>query len=183
MWSRFLIERECLIKNKKTTLSSFVTCQSGRQFTDDISESFEFHSAKEHWSRFFFNLRQKIIRKARKALLSIYGNLQWKKNILCKLKIGCITWYMFFGRHFYLHRYSSTKRARIILKWTNFYYFLFSVFCICIAVCILNQMECSNGPVFKADFVFGNNSGWLRPSARIPWANLDIHDFTKIQDT
>lgn len=169
MWSRFLIERECFIKNKKTTLSSFVTCQSGRQFTDDISESFEFHSAKEHWSRFFFNLRQKIIRKARKALLSIYGNSQLKKNILCKLKIGCITWYMFLGRHFYLHRYSSTKRARIILKWTNFYYFLFSV--------------CSNGPVFKADFVFGNNSGWLRPSARIPWANLDIHDFTKIQDT
>lgn len=122
MWSRFLIERECLIKNKKTTLSSFVTCQSGRQFTDDISESFEFHSAKEHWSRFFFNLRQKIIRKARKALLSIYGNSQLKKNILFKLKIGCITWYMFFGRHFYLHRYSSTKRARIILKWTNFYY-------------------------------------------------------------
>lgn len=166
MWSRFLIERECFIKNKKTTLSSF-----------------EFHSAKEHWSRVFFNLRQKIIRKARKALLSIYGNSQLKKNILCKLKIGCITWYMFFGRHFYLHRYSSTKRARIILKWTNFFYFLFSVFCICIAVCILNQMECSNGPVFKADFVFGNNSGWLRPSARIPWANLDIHDFTKIQDT
>lgn len=124
MWSRCLIERECFIKNKKTTLSSFVTCQSGRQFTDDISESFEFHSAKEHWSRFFFNLRQKILRKARKALLSIYGNSQLKKNILCKLKIGCITWYMFFGRHFYLHRYSSTKRARIILKWTNFYYFL-----------------------------------------------------------
>lgn len=126
MWSRFLIERECFIQNKKTTLSSFVTCQSGRQFTDDISESFEFHSAKEHWCRFFFNLRQKIIRKARKALLSIYGNSQLKKNILCKLKIGCITWYMFLGRHFYLHRYSSTKRARIILKWTNFSITFFS---------------------------------------------------------
>lgn len=183
MWSRFLIERECFIKNKKTTLSSFVTCQSGRQLTDDSSESFEFHSAKEHWSRVFFKFTTENHKESEESSFKYLWEFAIKENILCRLKIGCITWYMFLGRHFYLHRYSSTKRARIILKWTNFYYFLFSVFCICIAVCILNQMECSNGPVFKADFVFGNNSGWLRPSARIPWANLDIHDFTKIQDT
>lgn len=176
-------ERECLIKNKKTTLSSLSLVNQDVSSQMTSLNHLNFTQLKSTDPGFFLNLRQKIIRKARKALLSIYGNSQLKKNILCKLKIGCITWYMFFGRHFYLHRYSSTKRARIILKWTNFYYFLFSVFCICNAVCILNQMECSNGPVFKADFVFGNNSDWLRPSARIPWANLDIHDFTKIQDT
>lgn len=38
-------------------------------------------------------------------------------------------------------------------------------------------------PYIKPDFVFGDNECWLRPAVRIPWANLDIHDFTEIQVT